>query len=119
MKVNVQTHHVSINDDSRKEIESKFEKISAHFPQLISSDIIITKEHGQHEVEIFTNYEGVRVSAKSSNAIMYPAISAALKKLEAGLSNRKGQLKSDLHAKPTSTKPEIASEIIQEMKLVK
>ena len=119
MKVNIQTHHVSINDDSRKEIESKFEKISAHFPQLISSDIIITKEHGQHEVEIFTNYEGVRVSAKSSNAIMYPAISAALKKLEAGLTNRKGQLKSDLHAKPTSTKPEIASEIIQEMKLVK
>ncbi|MBW3698218.1 ribosome-associated translation inhibitor RaiA [Vibrio sp. T187] len=118
MKVNVQTHHVSINDDSRKEIESKFEKISSHFPQLISCDIIITKEHGQHEVEIFTNYEGVRVSAKSTNDIMYPAISSALKKLEAGLRNRKGQLKSDLHEKPTSTKPEIASDIIQEMKLV-
>jgi ribosomal subunit interface protein len=118
MKVNVQTHHVSINEDSRKEIEGKFEKISAHFPQLISSDIIITKEHGQHEVEVFTNYEGVRVSAKSTNAVMYPAITAALKKLETGLSTRKGQLKSDLHEKPTSTKPEIASEIIQEMKLV-
>jgi ribosome-associated translation inhibitor RaiA len=48
---------------------------------------------------------------------MYPAISAALKKLETGLRNRKGQLKTDLHAKPTSTKPEIASDIIQEMKL--
>ncbi|WP_295898857.1 ribosome-associated translation inhibitor RaiA [uncultured Vibrio sp.] len=118
MKVNVQTHHVSINDDSRKEIEAKFEKVSAHFPQLISSDIIITKEHGQHQVEIFTNYEGARVSAKSTNDVMYPAIAAALKKLEAGLRNRKGQLKSDLHEKPTSTKPEIASDIIQEMKLV-
>ncbi|MGF1753843.1 ribosome-associated translation inhibitor RaiA [Vibrio makurazakiensis] len=118
MKVNVQTHHVSINDDSRKEIEQKFEKVSAHFPQLISCDIIITKEHGQHEVEIFTNYEGVRVSAKATNDVMYPAIASALKKLETGLSNRKGQLKSDLHAKPTSTKPEIASDIIQEMKLV-
>ncbi len=118
MKVNVQTHHVSINDDSRKEIESKFEKVSAHFPQLISSDIIITKEHGQYDVEIFTNYEGVRVSAKSTNAIMYPAIAATLKKLETGLRSRKGQLKSDLHEKPTSTKPEIASDIIQEMKLL-
>lgn len=118
MKVNVQTHHVSINDDSRKEIESKFEKVFAHFPQLISSDIIITKEHGQYDVEIFTNYEGVRVSAKSTNAIMYPAIAATLKKLETGLSSRKGQLKSDLHEKPTSTKPEIASDIIQEMKLL-
>jgi ribosomal subunit interface protein len=118
MKVNVQTHHVSINDDSRSEIESKFKKIADHFPQLISSDIIITKEHGQYEVEVFTNYEGVRVSAKAGNSIMYPAISAAIKKLETGLGNRKGQLKSDLHAKPTSTKPEIASDIIQEMKLV-
>ncbi|MGC9403701.1 MULTISPECIES: ribosome hibernation-promoting factor, HPF/YfiA family [Vibrio] len=118
MKVNVQTHHVSINEDSRKEIESKFDKITAHFPHLISCDIIITKEHGTHEVEIFTNYEGVRISAKSTNDVMYPAISATLKKLETGLRNRKGQLKADLHEKPTSTKPEIASDIIQEMKLV-
>lgn len=118
MKIDVQTHHVSINDDSRKEIEGKFSKIAAHFPQLISSDIIITKQHGQYEVEVFTNYEGVRVSAKANNDIMYPAITAALKKLETGLSSRKGQLKSDLHEKPTSTKPEIASDIIQEMKLL-
>ncbi|ANO35164.1 ribosomal subunit interface protein [Vibrio breoganii] len=118
MKVNVQTHHVSITEDSRKEIEGKFDKVASHFPQLISCDIIITKEHGEHEVEIFTNYEGVRVSAKSNNDVMYPAIAGALKKLETGLRNRKGQLKSDLHEKPTSTKPEIASDIIQEMKLV-
>ncbi|XNG98355.1 ribosome hibernation-promoting factor, HPF/YfiA family [Vibrio cyclitrophicus] len=119
MKVNVQTHHVSINDESRKDIESKFEKISSHFPSLISCDIIITKEHGHHQVEVFTNYEGVRVSAKATDDVMYPAIASALKKLEANvLSNRKGQLKADLHEKPTSTKPEIASDIIQEMKLV-
>jgi len=118
MKVNVQTHHVSINEDSRKEIEGKFDKVATHYPQLISSDIIITKEHGHHHVEVFTNYEGARVSAKATDDIMYPAIASAVKKLEAGLRNRKGQLKSDLHAKPTSTKPEIASDIIQEMKLV-
>ncbi|MPW36147.1 ribosome-associated translation inhibitor RaiA [Vibrio sp. B1Z05] len=118
MKVNIQTHHVSITEDSRAEIESKFDKVESHFPQLISCDIIITKQHGHHEVEVFTNYEGVRVSAKSTNDVMYPAITAAIKKLDVGLRNRKGQLKSDLHEKPTSTKPEIASDIIQEMKLV-
>lgn len=93
MKINIQTHHVSIGDESRQEIESKFEKIADHFPQLISSDIIIRKEHGLHEVEVFTNYEGARVSAKASHEIMYPAIAASLKKLDAGLRNRKGQLK--------------------------
>ncbi len=118
MKINIQTHHVTIGDDSRAEIESKFSKIASHFPDLISCDIIITKQHNEHHAEIFTNYEGVRVSAKGEDKIMYPAISTALKKLEAGLKNRKGQLKADLHATPTSTKPEIASDIIQEMKLV-
>jgi putative sigma-54 modulation protein len=111
MKVNVQTHHVSISEDSRTEIESKFERISAHFPQLISCDIIITKEHGQHEVEIFTNYEGARVSAKSTNDVMYPAIAAALKKLETGLTHRKGQLKADLHEKPVTTETETDANI--------
>ncbi|WP_117233833.1 ribosome hibernation-promoting factor, HPF/YfiA family [Vibrio maerlii] len=118
MKVNVQTHHVTINEDSRKDITGKFDKIASHYPSLISCDIIITKEHNQHAVEIFTNYEGVRVSAKAEEDIMYPAVSAAIKKLEAGLRNRKGQLKADKHEKPTSTKPEIASDIVQEMKLV-
>ncbi|WP_105901084.1 ribosome hibernation-promoting factor, HPF/YfiA family [Vibrio gangliei] len=118
MKVNIQTHHVSLSEESRKEIEGKFDKISSHFPDLISCDIIITKQHNEHQVETFTNYEGVRISAKAEDKIMYPAISAAVKKLETGLKNRKGQLKAELHATPTSTKPEIASDIIQEMKLV-
>jgi putative sigma-54 modulation protein len=118
MKINIQNHHISLGDETRQDIENKFSKIVSHFPDLVSSDIIITKEHNQHRVEVFTNYEGVRVSAKATESVMYPAIAAALKKLETGLHNRKGQLKADLHAKPTSTKPEIASDIIQEMKLV-
>ena len=48
---------------------------------------------------------------------MYPAISQAGKKLDAALKHRKGQLKSDLHAKPTCTTPDIAHEIIQDMDL--
>lgn len=118
MKINIQTHHVSLSDDSRTEIEGKFDKISSHFPDLISCDIIITKQHNEHQVETFSNYEGVRISAKAEDKIMYPAIAAAVKKLETGLKNRKGQLKAELHSTPTSTKPEIASDIIQEMKLV-
>ncbi|UJF16825.1 ribosome-associated translation inhibitor RaiA [Vibrio sp. SS-MA-C1-2] len=118
MKINIQNPHVAINEDTRKDIEGKFSKIISHFPDLVSSDIIISKEHNEHHVEVFTNYEGARISAKASDKVMYPAINAALKKLETGLHNRKGQLKADLHSKPTSTAPEIASDYIQDMKLV-
>ncbi len=48
---------------------------------------------------------------------MYPAIAAGLK-LEAGLSSRKGRLECRSTREAASTKPEIASDIIQEMKLV-
>jgi ribosome-associated translation inhibitor RaiA len=50
---------------------------------------------------------------------MYPAINSAIKKLDAALKQKKGQLKANLHSKPGATTPEIAHEKIQEMDLSK
>lgn len=118
MKINLSGHHVNITDSIKEHVNEKFSKISTHFPTLISLDVTIAKEHGLHKVELCTNYEGSRISASGSEEIMYPAISTAAKKLDAALKHRKGQLKADLHEKPVSTTPEIAHEIVQEMKLV-
>ncbi len=117
MKINLSGHHVDITDSIREDVNQKFSKIAKHFPTLISLDMIISKEHGEFQVELSTNYEGSRISASGRDDVMYPAITEAMKKLEAALKHRKGQLKADLHEKPVSTKPEIAAEIIQEMKL--
>ncbi|MCG9697244.1 ribosome-associated translation inhibitor RaiA [Shewanella sp. Isolate11] len=117
MKINLSGHHVDITDSIKEDVNLKFSKIATHFPTLISLDIIISKEHGEFQVELRTNYEGSRISASGSDAVMYPAIAMAAKKLDAALKHRKGQLKADLHQKPVSTTPEIAAEIIQEMKL--
>ncbi|MCE9679167.1 ribosome-associated translation inhibitor RaiA [Shewanella sp. AS1] len=118
MKINLSGHHVDITDSIREDVTQKFSKIATHFPSLISLDIIIAKEHGEFEVELRTNYEGGRISTSGSDEVMYPAISTAAKKLDAALKHRKGQLKADLHAKPSVTREEIAAEYIQEMKLV-
>ncbi len=117
MKINLSGHHVEINDSIKEHLEEKFSKIATHFPTLIALDIIISKEHGQHQVEITTMYEGGRISAKGLGDVMYPAIAAAAKKLDAALKHRKGQLKSNLHAKPAATTPEISHERVQEMNL--
>ena len=117
MKINVSGHHVDVTASVREHVEEKFSKIASHFPSLIALDIIISKEHNQHQVEISTIYEGARISATGENDVMYPAISADAKKLDAALKHRKGQLKANLHDKPVSTTPEIAHEIIQEMEL--
>ncbi|ABO23111.1 ribosome hibernation-promoting factor, HPF/YfiA family [Shewanella loihica] len=118
MKINLSGHHVDITDSIKEHVNQKFSKIATHFPTLISLDVIIAKEHGEFQVELSTNYEGSRISASGSDDIMYPAITNAAKKLDAALKHRKGHLKADLHQKPVSTTPEIAHEIIQEMKLV-
>ena len=118
MKINLSGHHVDITDSIKEHVNQKFSKIATHFPTLISLDVIIAKEHGEFQVELSTNYEGSRISASGSDDIMYPAIATAAKKLDAALKHRKGHLKADLHQKPVSTTPEIAHEIIQEMKLV-
>jgi len=118
MKINLSGHHVDVTDSIKEYVNEKFSKIATHFPTLISLDVIISKEHGEYQAELRTNYEGSRISASSSNDVMFPAVSAAAKKLDAALKHRKGQLKADLHEKPVSTTPEIAHEIVQEMKLV-
>ncbi len=117
MKINLSGHHVEVTDAIKEHIEEKFSKIANHFPTLIALEVIISKVHNKHQVELTTNYEGGRISATGNNDIMYPAIASAAKKLDAALKHRKGQLKANLHSKPSSSTPEIAHEKVQEMKL--
>lgn len=117
MKINLSGHHVEITPSIKTDIEEKFSKIANHFPTLISLDVIISKEHNKHQVEVTTNYEGGRISVKGIDDVMYPAIASGIKKLDAALKHRKGLLKANLHEKPQSTAPEIAHEKIQEMNL--
>ena len=117
MKLNLSGHHVDVTDTIKAHITEKFAKIESHFPTLISLDTIISKVHGEFQVEIRTNYEGSRVSVSATNEVMYPAIASAGKKLDAALKHRKGQLKADKHQKPICTTPIIAHEKVQEMDL--
>ena len=117
MKINLSGHHVDVTDAVKEHVEEKFVKIATHFPTLIALDVIVSKEHGKHHVELKTTYEGGRISASATEDVMYPAIAAAAKKLDAALKHRKGQLKANLHNKPDTVSPDIAHEKVQEMNL--
>lgn len=117
MKINVSGHHCDISESISEDIQKKFSKIVNHFSSLVAIDVIVTKEHNEHTAEVSTKYEGASIAVTGKNKVMYPAISQAVKKLNAALEHRKGQLKGDLHDKPTVTTPEIAHEIIQGLDL--
>ena len=117
MKINVSGHHVDVTEGVREHLAEKFSKIATHFPTLIAIDVIISKEHGKHHVELTANYEGARVAASDSHDVMYPAIAGATKKMDAALKHRKGQLKSNKHEKPAADSATIAHEKVQELNL--
>lgn len=117
MKINLTGHHVEITSAVREYIDQKLSKVASHYPTLISLDVILSKEHGEYGAEISTKYEGSRIAASGHDKVMYPAFAKASKKIDAALKHRKGQLKENLHEKPVSTSPDIAHEIIQDMKL--
>lgn len=117
MKINLSGHHVEVKDSIKEHLEEKFAKIANHFPTIITLDVILSKEHGQFQTELITNYEGSRISTSGKNDLLYPSISAAAKKLDSALNHRKGQLKANLHNKPKPSTPIIAHERVQEMNL--
>ena len=117
MKINLSGHHVEVTDSIKEHFEEKIAKVASHFPTIIALDVILSKEHGQYQAELITNYEGTRLSTSDKNDVMYPAIAGAIKKLDSALNHRKGQLKANLHTKPSVTAPEIAHEKVQEMNL--
>ncbi|MCW1891605.1 HPF/RaiA family ribosome-associated protein [Vibrio chagasii] len=119
MKINVQTHHVSINDDSRnKDIEGKFERYLTFF----HTDQLRHHRTKKNMVNIglkCSTSEKVYVHRhQATDDVMYLAISSAIKKLEAGLSNRKGQLKKQTYTRNQQVPSQGPLDIIQEMKLV-
>ncbi len=118
MKVNLTGHNVDITSGIKEHVEAKVSKIASHYPSLISVNVILSKERGEDQVEVVTNYEGSSISARANDKTLYPALAQTLKKLDSALSHRKGVLKAKLHEKPVSNSPEIAHEIIQDMKLV-
>lgn len=117
MKINLSGHNVDVNASTTEHIEEKFQKIANHFPTLIAVDVIVSKEHDKFQMEIIANYEGGRISATANDGVLYPAIAGAIKKFDAALKHRKGQLKANLHEKPNITAPDIAHEKVQEMQL--
>ncbi len=100
MQINLSGHHVTITDGIRDVVNTKFDKVSLHFPQLSSINVSITVERTEQSIEVSGQYLGAPVAVQAANKDLYAAIASAAKKLESTLRHRKGSIKSNLHDKP-------------------
>jgi len=99
MKIIISGHHVEITEGIKQSIESKFAKISKHYPSIMTLNSTITVEQHQQKVEVTTNYEGINVAVNASDKTLYAAIASAAKKLQVALARRKGVLSAKLNEK--------------------
>jgi len=99
MKIIISGHHVEITEGIKQSIESKFAKISKHYPSIMTLNSTITVEQHQQKAEVTTNYEGINVAVNASDKTLYAAIASAAKKLQVALARRKGVLSAKLNEK--------------------
>ncbi len=98
MQINLSGHHVNITDGIREAVDSKFNKVSGHHPQLDEVAVTVTVEKNEQSVEAKSQYMGAPVVVQSADKDMYSAISSAAKKFDSALSHRKGATQAQRHA---------------------
>ena len=97
MKIQISGHHVEITEGIKQAIESKFAKISKHYPSIMTLNSTITVEPHQQKFEVTTSYEGVNITVNASDKKLYSAIASASKKMQVALAKRKGVLTAKLN----------------------
>jgi putative sigma-54 modulation protein len=100
MKIELSGHHVDITDGIKEAVNTKFQKIQNHYPDIDTLSVIVTVERKEQKIEVSTNYLGTVVSVHASDSELYAAIASAVKKMESALSHRKGAVKAGRHEKP-------------------
>ena len=114
MKISISGHHVEITEGIETIVNSKFQKVGAHYPDLMDLAVIVKVDRHEHSAEVSTQYQGVSVSATATDKDMYAAIQATAKKLEAALSKRKGTLLADRNDKPLGEVDDAVDDIPEE-----
>ena len=101
MRMNITGHHLDITDSIRAAINNKFEKLQQHFPDITSSNIILTVEKNEQIAEVTTHFLGQDFSAKATAEDLYQAITEMSNKLHTLMQRKKDKVKSHSHTKQT------------------
>lgn len=118
MKINISGHHLNVKDSVKSHVEEKLAKIAEHFPELITADVTLTIDNKKMAIaEIDTLYHGHKINVKDSQENVTKAISAAVKKLDRVLNDKKGIEKAARKDTVAEVIPDYTHEHLQSMAL--
>jgi len=100
MQINVTGHHVDITPALRAYVTEKMQRISRHFDQVLSINIILNVEKLQQIAEGTISASGRTLFATESNMDMYAAIDGLTDKLDRQVRRYKDRLRDHSHINP-------------------
>ena len=108
MKINITGHHVEVTDAIRNVVNSKFDKLNHHFPDVSALNVILTVEKHEQIAEVSTHFLGQDFSATAKHEDMYQSIADMTNKLTTLMQRQKEKVKSHSHQKPQSVEEDMS-----------
>ena len=95
MQINITGHHIEVTPALRAYVTEKFQRISRHFDNVISIDVILKVENHHKHAEAKINTAGKSLFAMESDSDMYAAIDGLIDKLDKQVRRHKDRVRGN------------------------
>jgi len=100
MQLTITGHHVEVTPALRAYTTEKMQRLSRHFDQVVSVDVILNVEKLEQIAEATVNAGGRRLHAAETSEDMYAAIDGLTDKMDRQVRRLKDKLRDHHHTKP-------------------
>ncbi len=100
MRMTITGHHVEVSPALRAYATEKMQKLSRHFDNVVSVDVILKKEKLEHIAEASVHAGGRSLFAAQTEADMYAAIDGMSDKIDRQVRRLKDRLRDHHAEKP-------------------
>ena len=101
MQLTITGHHVEVTPALRAYTTEKMQRLSRHFDQVVSVDVILNVEKLDQIAEATVNAGGRKLFATETSEDMYAAIDGLSDKLDRQVRRLKDKLRDHQHVKPS------------------
>lgn len=105
MNLTISGHHLEVTPALRNYVETKLDRITRHFDQLVDVKVLLTVEklkekERRQRAECNIRVKGSDMFAESSHADLYAAVDELVDKLDRQVTRHKGRLQEHHHVTP-------------------
>jgi putative sigma-54 modulation protein len=101
MQLTITGHHVEVTPALRAYATEKMQRLTRHFDQVVSVDVILNVEKLDQIAEATVNAGGRKLFATDTSEDMYAAIDGLSDKLDRQVRRLKDKLRDHHHVKPS------------------